>query len=173
MLPVTCNVSATLPGGALNGERRLTWGTGLVTGLVTGIVTVKLKADDAPPPGGGFTTLISSVPAFERSPGSKTACNDVELPKLVTRELPPTSTTEPAEPETKPVPVTVNMSALLPAGRLAGETELAIGCGLLTVKDNGDDVPPPGAGFITDTLRVRACAKALAGKAAWRTVELT
>jgi hypothetical protein len=72
------------------------------------------------------------------------------------------------------VPVTVNVRELLPTGRLDGETELAIGCGLpiVIVKGNGGDVPPPGAGFLTEMFRVAACARSLAGRTTWRSIEL-
>jgi hypothetical protein len=36
-------------------------------------VTVKLIAEEAPPPGGGFMTVISNVPPWETSLGSKVA----------------------------------------------------------------------------------------------------
>ena len=104
-------------------------------------MNVKLIAADAPPPGGGFTTVIMSVPPCERSLGSKVACSLVELTKVVTREVPFTRTTEPAA---KPVPVTFNRSALLP-----GETEPPPGRGLLTVNVNATEVEP--SGFVTIT----------------------
>ena len=37
---------------------------------------------------------------------------------------------------------------------------------LVTSKVNGDEVPPPGGGFLTETLRVPACAKSSAGMTA-------
>jgi len=42
-----------------------------------------------------------------------------------------------------------------------------------TVNGNGAVVPPPGAGFLTETFSVPSCAKSLAGRVAWRRVELT
>lgn len=62
------------------------------------------------------------------------------------REVPPTRTTELG---VKPVPVTVNVSALLPAGRLGGETEPPPGCGLLIVNVNATEAEP--SGFVTIT----------------------
>ena len=91
-------------------------------------------------------TVIFSVPPCARSLGSKVACSEVELLYVVLRELPPIRTKEPCA---KPVPVTFKVSALLPAGRLGGETEPPPGCGLLTVNVNATEVEP--SGFVTIT----------------------
>ena len=107
--------------------------------------------------------MIISVPPCERSLGSKVACSDMELMKVVTRGVPPTRTTEPC---VKPVPVTFNVSALLPA-----ETEPPTGSGLLTVNVNATEVKP--SGFVTITNGFPAIAIALAGIEAVSWVELT
>ena len=91
-------------------------------------------------------TVIFSVPPCARSLGSKVACNKLELSKAVTRALPFTMTTEPCA---KPVPVTFNVRALLPAGRLGGVTVPPPGCGLLTVNVSATEVRP--LGFVTIT----------------------
>ena len=102
---------------------------------------VKLIADEVPPPGGGFTTVITNVPPWDKSPGNKVACKRLELTKIVFRGLPPTSTTELC---VNPVPETFRVSALLPA-----DTEPPTGWGLLTAKISAMDVNP--SGFVTIT----------------------
>jgi len=91
-------------------------------------------------------TVISSVPPCARSLGSKVACSNVEFVNVVVLGVPFTST---AEPDTNPVPVTLSVSALLPAGRLGGETVPPVGCGLLTVNVTNTDTRPPGLVTIT------------------------
>lgn len=131
LLPVTCSVSAALPGWALDGERCASCGMGLV----------KLIGDDVPPPGGGFMTVIVSAPLCERSPGSKVTWSKMELTKVVTRALPFTKTTESC---VKPIPMTFSVSALLPA-----EAEPPTGCGLLIVNVTATEAEP--SGFVTIT----------------------
>jgi hypothetical protein len=99
-----------------------------------------------PPPGGGFITVMISVPPCERSLGCNVACSSVELSKVVIRELLFTRTTDSG---VKPVPVTFNLSALLPAGRLGGKTEIPAGCGLLTGSVTDGETKP--SGFVTIT----------------------
>jgi hypothetical protein len=43
----------------------------------------------------------------------------------------------------------------------------------VTVNCKADEVPPPGDGLFTSTFSVPPSAKSLAGRAAWRSVELT
>ena len=73
--PVTSRGSITLPATALDGERRLTWGTGLVSGFVT----VKLITGDVPPPGAGFLTEMFRVAACAKSLDGRTVWRSVEL----------------------------------------------------------------------------------------------
>ena len=55
-------------------------------------------------------------------------------------------------PLTKVLPLTVSVNAASPAVALVGEIFEVTGTGLLTVKlIAGVDVPPPGAGFVTET----------------------
>jgi hypothetical protein len=98
-------------------------------------------ADEVPPPGGGFTTVITNVPPWDRSPGNKVACKRVELTKIVFRGLPPTSTTELC---VNPVPEKFRVSALAPA-----DTAPPTGWGLLTAKFSAIDANP--SGFVTIT----------------------
>jgi hypothetical protein len=108
--------------------------------------TVKLMAAVVPPPGGGFVTVMISVPPCEISLDSNMASSKVELSKVVTRCAPFTRTMEPG---TKPVPVTFNVSALLPAGKLGGEMEPPPGSGLLTGSVTFAEAKPSGLETIT------------------------
>ena len=67
--PVTFSVSEALPGRALEGERRLSCGTGLFTVNVTA-VEGRLP---------GFVTVTSGVPATAMALGGMAACNSVGL----------------------------------------------------------------------------------------------
>jgi hypothetical protein len=70
------------------------------------------------------------------------------------------------DPVTKFVPVTVSVNAAPPAGALEGESEVAVGAGLLMVKVSAFDVPPPGEAFSTVTEAVPAVAMSAAGTVA-------
>jgi hypothetical protein len=71
------------------------------------------------------------------------------------------------------VPVTVRVKATPPLVALAGESEVIVGTGLLTVKDEVPDVPPPGAGLVTVTLNEPAAAISAAVMDAVNFVPLT
>ena len=63
--------------------------------------------------------------------------------------------------------------AACPGFTLAAEVKaVRVKSPIVISKGNGDDVPPPGAGFFTEMLRVAACAKSLAGIVACRCAEL-
>jgi hypothetical protein len=66
-------------------------------------------------------------------------------------------------PLTKPVPVIVSENAVPPAVALVGESEATVGKELLIVKGKVPDVPPPGAGLVTETLIVAPAAMSVAG----------
>ena len=57
------------------------------------------------------------------------------------------------------VPVTINVSAVLPAGTIAGETNPTPGAGLFTFNTKAAEIPPPGAGLITVSFNVTPAAK--------------
>jgi hypothetical protein len=65
------------------------------------------------------------------------------------------------------------VNAAPPAVTLEGESEVALGFGLLMVKVSPLDVPPPGVGFTTVTDAVPAVAMSLAGTVAVNSVALT
>jgi hypothetical protein len=121
-----------------------------------------------PPPGAGLLTVMFSVPLWAKSLIGRAAVSDVELKKVVARELPLTRTVELV---VKFVPVTLRVTGALPAGTLEGERLLAPGTGLLTKNDFTRDGLPPG--FATVTKGVPATAMSLAGIAACNRVAST
>lgn len=112
----------------------------------TGFVTVNVVAAEAPPPGAGFTTVIWGVPPLASSDADTLICNCVALIKVVVLLVPFHCTTE---VETKPVPVTVTVVALLPAGTEVGFVADTVGAGLLIASATALEVPPPGVGLLT------------------------
>jgi mRNA-degrading endonuclease toxin of MazEF toxin-antitoxin module len=161
-VPVTVRVKAAPPAVALEGESEVALGFGLLM--------VKVRAPDVPPPGEGFTTVTEAVPGVAMSLAEIAAVNFVPLTKVVVRALPFHCTTELV---TKFVPVTVSVKAAPPAVALEGESEVAVGTGLLMVKVSAFDVPPPGEAFSTVTEAVPAVAMSLAEIAAVNCVPLT
>src|SRR5271167_459086 len=95
--PVTARAAAGLPARIAVGDSVPMTGTGFLIGRGKGV--------ELPPPGGGFTTAISSVPAFEMSVERTAACKSVELRKPDDRILPFTVTVDCV---TKFAPVTNN-----------------------------------------------------------------
>jgi hypothetical protein len=77
-------------------------------------------------------------------------------------------------PVTKPVPVRVNVKAAPPAVAEVGAIEVSVGpAAALIENDKVGDVPPPGAGLVTDTVVVPAVAISAAVIAAVTFVALT
>jgi hypothetical protein len=138
---------------------------------------VKVNPFDVPPPGVGFTTVTVAVPAVAMRLAGTEAVNFVPLTYVV-RSTSVTLSNVPTvhrtvEVETKFVPVTVRVKAAPPAVALGGESEVAVGNGLLMVKVRALDVPPPGVGFFTVTVAVPAVAMRLAGTEAVNFVPVT
>ena len=141
------SVKAGPPAVALVGEIELIAGTGLLM--------VNVCAFDVPPPGAAFTTVTEAVPPVLMSDEGTVAVTLVLVTKVVVKvELFQCTT----EPETKFDPLTVSVKEAPPAVALVGEIEVVAGNGLLTVNVLGDDVPPPGPGFVTVTLILPAVA---------------
>ena len=81
------------------------------------------------------------------------------LTKVVVRSDPFHRTTD---PETNPEPLTVSVKVAPPAVALDGESEVIDGAGLLMVKVDPLDAPPPGDGLKTITVAVPGIAMSLA-----------
>jgi hypothetical protein len=111
-----------------------------------------------------------NVPAVAMSAAVIAAVTCVALTKVVTRELPLNVT---AAPDRKPVPLTVSVKPTPPTVAPVGESEVIVGTGLFTAKGEFADVPPPGAGFVTVTLKVPAAAISAAAIDAVNCVALT
>jgi hypothetical protein len=89
----------------------------------------------------GLYTVTALVPAVARSPGVIAAVNFVLLIYVVVRATPPHCTTE---PDMKLDPVTVTVSARLPAGALEGEIEVTFGTGFCVLdEEEEEELLPP------------------------------
>ena len=80
------------------------------------------------------------------------------------------------EPLTKPDPLIVRVKAAEPTATLAGCKVVIAGTGLFAaviVKVTAFEVPPPGAGFVTETAGVPVAATSAASIAAVSFVALT
>ena len=158
--PFTVKVNAALPAVTLVGVILVRVGCGLLTARVT--------AADVPPPGAGVKTVTDRLPVEAMSLARIAAVSRVLLLNVVLRFEPFTRTTE---PDTKLLPVTVNVNPAPPAVALAGEILANDGCGLLTASDSVPVVEP--SGLITPMARLPVEAMSLAGIAAVSCVELT
>src|SRR5450432_67557 len=161
-VPVTFNVKAPPPVVAFEGIS--------VVAVGTGLLMLKVSGPELPPPGAGLDTVTVAVPAVAMSAAGTVAVTLVLLTNVVVR-LPPFHFT--TLPCTKLVPFTVRVNDAPPAVALLGESEVAVGTGLLMMKFFECEVPPPGAGFITVTSTVPALAMSEAVIAAVSVVLLT
>lgn len=162
-VPITVNVKAGPPASSLVGAVRVAVGAGLPM--------VNVSAPEAPPPGEGFDTVTLAVPGVVTSAAVTVAVSFELLTKAVVRPVPFHNTVAPL---TKLPPFTVNVNLALPAITVDGDREVALGTGLLMAKArDGEDVPPPGAGFATVTAAVPVDAMSLAGTVAVSLMALT
>jgi hypothetical protein len=159
LVPVTVRVNAASPTIAELGFSRV------ITG--GGTLIENVKEPEVPPPGAGFETVTIAVPTEAMSATVISACRLVLETKVVARAVPFHWT---AEDETKPVPVTVNVNAALPANAELGFRDMAVGIGLLMVNVVPPEVPPPGAALTTVTVAVPAVAMSAAVMAACKLV---
>jgi hypothetical protein len=120
---------------------------------------------EVPPPGVGVTTVTVALPAVAMSVAGMAAVSVVAEPKVVGRTLPFHWTTELVM---KFVPVTVSVKAGPPAVADEGLIPLVVGTGLAATIVNvcPFEVPPPGVGLRTVTVRVAAEAMSVAVMAA-------
>src|SRR5262249_28233955 len=138
-----------------------------------GLLIVKTNVPDAPPPGAGLNTDTWAVPADPMSDARTDACSCVAFTYVVSRLDPFQFTTEPL---TNPLPFTVNVNAAVPAVAELGDRDLIAGAWLaaaLIVNIKTPELPPPGAGFETDTCTVADAATSVAVIEALSCVALT
>jgi len=147
LVPVTVSVNPAAPAVALLGDRDV------IAGL--GLFTVKFTAFETPPPGAGLVAVTGNVPAVATSAALIVPVIFVELLKVVVRAEPFQFT---VAPFTKPVPLTVRLNEAAPSVLLLGEIVVTVGTALLIAKLTFPDVPPPGAGLLTETFAVPAVA---------------
>lgn len=131
---------------------------------------LNVSALDVPPLGAGLTTVTCALPAVLMSVARTDAVSWILLTNVVASFAPFHST---EEVETKFDPLTVSVKLAPPARALLGESDVAFGTGLLTVNVAGGELPPPGAGLLTVTLKVPAAAISEAGTEAVSSVPLT
>ena len=125
----------------------------------TGLLTLKVSWLEGPTVGVGLITVTLNVPAVEMSAAVIAAVSCVALTNVVVRLAPLNWT---AAPLTNPVPMTVRANAAPPTFALVGDSEARTGAGLLMVKGEAVEVPPPGAGLVTVTLTTPAVAMSAA-----------
>lgn len=112
---------------------------------------MKTEAGDVPPPGAGFVTATSTLPAVATSLAGMAAEILVALTNVVNSALPLKLTTD---FDWKFAPFTVRVKAAPPAMWVVPRLEI-VGAGLFElpiVNTFGDDAPVVGAGFVTLTF---------------------
>jgi hypothetical protein len=125
---------------------------------------------EVPPPGAGFATdtFTAPVTALVSVAASETFTCVALTNVVVFAVLLKVTTVE----ELKFVPFTVSVNTA-PCVTAVGEREVIVGTGLFTVNGELLDMPPPGAGLVTVTLRFPAEAISAAVIAAVNCVALT
>ncbi|HEX6212507.1 MAG TPA: hypothetical protein VF136_17130 [Methylomirabilota bacterium] len=116
-------------------------------------MTVKVTLPEVPPPGAGVTTVTGTERAVARSAAVIAARSWVALTNVVVRAAPFQRTLEEA---TKPLPLTVSVTAALPSAALAGERLLTTGMG-----DVDELAGPAGTGRTLQAWSVLCCPVAL------------
>ena len=152
-LPVIVNANAAPPAVALVGDNVLIEGNGLLI--------AKGEPLETPPPGAGLTTTTLILPAVTMFVAGiwttiwpaaiEVGSKPVNVPKFTDA------------PAAKPAPLIVKANAAPPAVALVGDNVLIEGNGLLIVKGEPLEEPPPGAGLTTTTLIFPALAMSVAG----------
>jgi hypothetical protein len=150
--PFTVSVNVSPPAVALEGDRDVIDGTGLLM--------AKITAPEVPPPGVGLETVTLAVPVLEISPAGTCAVTCVVLTNVVVSAVPFQFT---AAPVTKPVPVAVNVKAAPPTVVLVGDSDVSVGTALLMPNVVVPEVPPPGVGLVTVILADPALTKSVEG----------
>jgi hypothetical protein len=120
-VPLTVNVKSVPPTVAQFGFSELIVGVPLI---------VNVTAFDVAPQVPGFTTAIEAVPGLAMLAFGTVAVSRVEETNVVVSEVPFHFT---VEPETKFVPVTVNVNPLPPAMAQVGLSELMVGTALIVI----------------------------------------
>jgi hypothetical protein len=141
-----------------------------VAGGGAGALTVRLAADETPPPGAGFMAFRDKVPLTETSAVVRATLAFVELTKVVGRAFPFTSITVAGS---NPVPATVTTGELVPVVSIAGEIEEIVGDGLLTVSSTAVPGPLLTVPFMIITANCAPLASWVAGTTAVSPVALT
>jgi hypothetical protein len=161
-VPVAVTVNAPEPATAVAGAMPVSTGTGATTASAT--------AAEVPPPGAGVVTVTETLPRETTSAAVNCAFSEEAETYVVGRAAPFTLTTE---RDVKELPLTPSVSGPEPATTLAGDRAASTGTGAFTVNVCTPDVPPPGAGVLTDTATVLATASWAALSCVVKVVALT
>jgi len=161
-LPVSVIVNPGEPALMLLGDIEVRFGCGFDALIVNISVFENVPAGApcvriplAPPPAGnGLNTTTDALPTLAMSAAVIAAVNCVALTNVVVRLLPFHCTTALFS---KLLPFTVRVNAAPPAIAEFGTSVDSAATGVVTLKKNVFDVPPPGVGFttITGTLELK------------------
>jgi hypothetical protein len=133
----------------------------MLVSVGAGFLMAKAELAEVPPPGAGLLTETLMLAAAAMSAAGIVTAICVAVTEVgVNGPNDPNVTVAPA---TKFVPVIVSVNGPPPAVTLVGENEVTVGNGLLMVKGKVPEVPPPGAGLLTETLIVALVAMSVAG----------
>src|SRR5271168_2895685 len=123
-------------------------------------LTARASADEVPPPGDGFDTVIESIPVAASRPAGTgavrevaVACAGVSVVVFTWTEL----------PVTKFVPVRIRLKPALPTRTPVCERDESVGTGFSTGSERVFETPPPGAGSVTVMESVPVAATSAAG----------
>jgi hypothetical protein len=127
----------------------------------TGLFTVKISGFEGPVVGAGFMTVTFTVAlAAVAAAGICTMICPAVIEVGTKPSFDPKFTVAPAR---KPLPLIVNLNATPPAVVLVGESEARDGTGFSIVNGIALEVPPPGAGLVTETLMLAPVAMSAVG----------
>lgn len=132
-------------------------------------LTLRGFAVDTPPPGVGFHTATCAVDMAAISALLMLAVNRVDEVKDVVRSDPFQRTTDAG---TNPLPFTVNVNAWPPTITATGDKDVTAGIPYWTFSGTVDEVPPPGAGVVTEMLELPVDVTSAAVTAVRSSVEL-
>jgi hypothetical protein len=111
-----------------------------------GLTTCRLNGAETPPPGAGFESVSEAAAPAASDVTGTVALNSVELMNVDAKLALFQDTVVVGR---KFVPTISSEVDGLPAGMLAGETDVIIGNGFTTLNGRPEEVPPPGVEFVT------------------------
>jgi hypothetical protein len=110
------------------------------------LTTCRLNGAETPPPGAGLDSVTEAAAPVASEADGTVALSSVELRNVAVRVL---SFQDTVVVGRKFVPTISSEMDGLPTGMLGGETAVITGSGFTTLNGRPEEVPPPGAGFVT------------------------